>query len=209
MEDSLISKKELLELTNISYGQLYRWKRKNLIPEDWFIRKSTFTGQETFFYKDKILERIDKILHMKDRSSLDELADLFSPYPGVAPIAVYKSDAINRNLFTGVPLQLLTELSGDAEMVAFDRLLALYLAEQLQQTGGISLEEGRILLQTFGEHYGKFDGRDCDLVFIRKADTSVFFLLSGNSELYPETHARLIAKLSVTACIEQLKVKLS
>lgn len=49
MEEQLISKKELLEETSISYGQLYRWKRKNLIPEEWFIRKSTFTGQETFF----------------------------------------------------------------------------------------------------------------------------------------------------------------
>lgn len=48
MDPNLISKKELLELTGISYGQLYRWKRKNLIPEDWFIRRATFTGQETF-----------------------------------------------------------------------------------------------------------------------------------------------------------------
>lgn len=51
MEEDLISKKDLLELTGISYGQLYRWKRKQLIPEEWFIRKSTFTGQETFFRK--------------------------------------------------------------------------------------------------------------------------------------------------------------
>lgn len=49
MDEKLISKKELLRLTGISYGQLYRWKRKNLIPEEWFIRKSTYTGQETFF----------------------------------------------------------------------------------------------------------------------------------------------------------------
>lgn len=48
MEEELISKKDLLDETGISYGQLYRWKRKQLIPEEWFIRKSTFTGQETF-----------------------------------------------------------------------------------------------------------------------------------------------------------------
>ncbi len=66
MENELISKKDLLELTGISYGQLYRWKRKLLIPEDWFIRKSTFTGQETFFPRDKIVSRIDKIKNMKE-----------------------------------------------------------------------------------------------------------------------------------------------
>lgn len=30
MEENLISKKELLKLTDISYGQLYRWKRKKI-----------------------------------------------------------------------------------------------------------------------------------------------------------------------------------
>lgn len=79
MSTDLISKKDLLELTGISYGQLYRWKRKNLIPEDWFVRKSTFTGQETFFPKEKILERINKIQTMKEDLSLDELANMFSP----------------------------------------------------------------------------------------------------------------------------------
>ncbi|TDT46060.1 uncharacterized protein DUF4004 [Fonticella tunisiensis] len=59
MDQDLTSKKELLELTGIPYGQLYRWKRKKLIPEGWFIRKSTFTGQETFFPKEKILARFD------------------------------------------------------------------------------------------------------------------------------------------------------
>jgi len=46
-DDKLISKKAVLEEMGISYGQLYRWKRKGLIPEAWFVRRSTFTGQET------------------------------------------------------------------------------------------------------------------------------------------------------------------
>ena len=61
MED-LISKKELLAKYGISYGALYRWKRMNLIPEDWFIKKSTPTGQETFFHREQICERIELIL---------------------------------------------------------------------------------------------------------------------------------------------------
>ena len=59
--EEFISKKELLDLTNISYGQLYRWKRMNIIPEDWFIKKSSVTGQETYFRRAKILERIELI----------------------------------------------------------------------------------------------------------------------------------------------------
>ena len=66
MEPDLISKKDLLLATGISYGQLYRWKRKGLIPEDWFVRKSTFTGQETFFPREKMLARVERVLSMKD-----------------------------------------------------------------------------------------------------------------------------------------------
>ena len=57
MDQELISKKELLETFGISYGALYRWKRMGLIPEAWFLRRSTSTGQETFFRRDQICQR--------------------------------------------------------------------------------------------------------------------------------------------------------
>ena len=81
MEDEhLISKKDVLEKMGISYGQLYRWKRKGLIPEIWFVRRSTFTGQETFFPEDKIVERIERIKNMKGEHALDDLADVISEH---------------------------------------------------------------------------------------------------------------------------------
>ena len=75
----LISKKELLELTGISYGQLYRWKRERLIPEEWFIKRASFTGQETFFPRSQILPRVQAILDNKDKYSLTELSKMLSP----------------------------------------------------------------------------------------------------------------------------------
>lgn len=74
-----ISKKQLLKETGISYGQLYRWKRQHLIPESWFVKQSSFTGQETFFPREQVLERIRTIQELKDRYSLEELSELFSP----------------------------------------------------------------------------------------------------------------------------------
>lgn len=74
MAENEISKKELLKRYGISYGALYRWKRKGLIPEDWFIKRSTVTGQETFFPERLICERIELIQSKKDEASLDELA---------------------------------------------------------------------------------------------------------------------------------------
>ena len=78
MDSELISKKELLEKYAISYGALYRWKRKGLIPEDWFIKKATVTGQETFFPKALICERVELILNQKEDFSLDDLSRQFN-----------------------------------------------------------------------------------------------------------------------------------
>ena len=74
MDEKLLSKKELLERYGISYGALYRWKRKGLIPDEWFIKKSTVTGQETFFPEKLICERVEMILSKKEDVLLDELA---------------------------------------------------------------------------------------------------------------------------------------
>lgn len=74
----MISKKDLLKEKNISYGQLYRWKREGLIPDEWFIKQSVSTGQETFFKRELIIPRIDKILSLKDNYELQEIKDLFS-----------------------------------------------------------------------------------------------------------------------------------
>jgi hypothetical protein len=73
-DSHLISKKELLSKYGISYGALYRWKRKGLIPEEWFIKKATSTGQETFFPTALVCERIELILKQKEDILLDDLA---------------------------------------------------------------------------------------------------------------------------------------
>jgi hypothetical protein len=52
-----------------------------LIPEDWFIKQSAFTGQETYFPRERVLTRVQAILSMKDSHSLDEMAQFFSPDP--------------------------------------------------------------------------------------------------------------------------------
>ena len=75
----MISKKDLLKEMNISYGQLYRWKREGLIPDEWFIKQAVSTGQETYFKKDLIIPRINKILELKDNNQLDELKAFLNP----------------------------------------------------------------------------------------------------------------------------------
>lgn len=207
IEDQLISKKDLLDLTGISYGQLYRWKRKDLIPEEWFVRKSTYTGQETFFPKDKILERIDKIVNMKDNLSLDELADMFSP--NLASMALTKAELVERNIITAVAMQLFTEQAGDAEAYSFEQIIYVYALDQMLQTGQMSIEEGKRLLQVLREQYKKLQGKGSELVMLRNMGSTSFLLVSSPNEIYVDHSTKLIVRLSMTECVEQLKVKLT
>ncbi|WP_239618614.1 YhbD family protein [Cohnella mopanensis] len=205
MEQDLISKKDLLDEKGISYGQLYRWKRKQLIPEEWFIRKSTFTGQETFFPKDLILTRIDKIMNMKDDLSLDELADKFSPL--LPEYEMRKVDLLKRNIVSPVVIERFASGDADGVVYTFDKLLYFYVVDKLLQAGEMSMEEGERLLQTLRDHFPKFDGKPCDLIFIRKMGVSSFALLSVPADLYYESGVKLIARVSMSECIEQLKGK--
>lgn len=88
IEEGLISKRDLLQKYDISYGALYRWKRKGLIPDEWFIKKATVTGQETFFPEKLICPRMESILQLKDEFSLDELSAHFSGQGGSWSIVV-------------------------------------------------------------------------------------------------------------------------
>jgi DNA-binding transcriptional MerR regulator len=207
MEEDLISKKELLELEGISYGQLYRWKRKNLIPEEWFVRKSTFTGQETFFPRREILARIERIKRMKDGLSLDELADMFSPNPSDVHMLI--EEVSRRNIVTDSALQLFVEHHKDAEEMSFTDILAVYVADFALQTGNISLEEAKVIIHVMEEHIDKFQGKHCELLFIRKLGVGNCLLVQSPTELYFESGSKVAVRLHISTCVEQLKMRLS
>lgn len=207
IDENLISKKELLEITGISYGALYRWKRKNLIPEEWFIRKSTFTGQETFFPRNKILDRISKIQNMKEELSLDDMAGLFSLDLKAKPLS--KDELIAHNIVNKSTIDFLIRLYGDIEVFPFEKILYICVLDKALQMGDISLEEGKLFLETLEEHYNKYENKDCDLVFLRKMGISTCFLVSSPCEYYFEKGTHIVSKISITNCIEELKINLS
>ena len=101
MEENMISKRELLQRYGISYGALYRWKRMGLIPEEWFIRKSTSTGQETFFDEKTICERVERILGARDNRALEELAGQLQTPKSVEPRLVIETSYETRIYRTG------------------------------------------------------------------------------------------------------------
>jgi hypothetical protein len=206
MDNDYISKKEILELAGISYGQLYRWKRKNLIPEEWFIRKSTFTGQETFFPRDKILERIDKIKNMKDDLSLDDMVDMFSPM--LKDILLNKNELIEKGIVTEMAFGLYEGFYGSTEVFTFDKILYIAVLEKFLNTGGIGIEESKMILQNLDENYSNFKDKGCEIVFIRKIGISTCFLIGIPNDLYFEKNIKFIEKVNLPKLIEELKIKI-
>ena len=115
MEEELISKRELLNKYGISYGALYRWKRMGLIPEDWFLRRSTSTGQETFFYRQQICPRMELILSRSD--SLDRLAQELHPVQEERPVRrLVVEDRYSTRSFRMEELQHVKVTEGEREV---------------------------------------------------------------------------------------------
>jgi hypothetical protein len=207
MKSDLISKKELLELTEISYGQLYRWKRKNLIPEEWFIRKSTFTGQETFFPKERILERIGKIKNMKGDISLDDLANMLSP--NLMELLMNREKLIERNIVSKTIIDFYIQEKGITDEFDFEKILYLYILDKLFKTGKINFEEGINILNLLEENYPKYNRKNCQLIFLRKLGISSSCLVSEPSEIHFESNTNIIESLNISEQIEELKIKIA
>lgn len=206
MNDELISKKDLLELTGISYGQLYRWKRKDLIPEEWFVRKSTFTGQETFFPKEKILERINKIQEMKENLSLDELAEVFSP--NISELNLNQEDLLKRNIVSESVLKFYLENDDQGSQFDLSRVVEVYILEKLLQSGDINLEEGKMTFHTLKENEEVIKQKSCELIIIRKLGVSSCLLLINAEDFHFEKGTKVIARVSLLHLMEEIKVKL-
>ena len=204
MEEELISKKELLEFTGISYGQLYRWKRKDLIPEDWFIRKSTFTGQETFFPKAKMLARVRKIISLKEDASLSELKDVFSPSLTGAELTA--EELAERGIVPPRAASLYREVHPGGAALKFNGILCLYVFSKVLSDGILSLDEAKTVLTLMEGRYAQFENRGCELLACRKMGVFTCFLVPKPCEVVFENGLKTVFHADITGYIEELKL---
>lgn len=206
MDDTLMSKKELLERTNISYGQLYRWKRKNLIPEEWFIRKSTFTGQETFFPREKILNRIEQIKNMKDDLSLDELADRLTANASNVQLSI--RDFTERNIVTSAAVELVQAHNPSRKIYSFDDMLCIYVVDVALQSGEVNQNECRSFIEMLELNYAKLRSVACSISLVRKLGVGMCVMYPSKSDVTFDKSAKVVLTLDLEQCAEELRLKL-
>ncbi|WP_392486649.1 YhbD family protein [Haloimpatiens sp. FM7315] len=207
MEENLISKKDLLTLTGISYGQLYRWKRKKLIPEEWFVKKSSFTGQETFFPKEEILDRINKIKNMKDGLSLDEIADMFTP--NLDEVFLTKDELEKKSIVSQMTISIYIDVYGDEKTFSFLKILCMYVVDFFIKSGEVGIEEGKNILITLINNYSEIKDKDYDVFLFRKFGAAICLLISSKGKVILEKSSKLVLRNSIVKSIEELKIKLN
>lgn len=205
MEEALISKKELLQLTNISYGQLYRWKRKNLIPEEWFIKKSVSTGQETFFPRNEILERIERIIELKDTVSLDELSEIFSPQVEEPMFA--SSQLMRKNIVSEQALQLYHSMTGQqADLSDLKEVLMVKILQDYVASGHITFDEGKMIQLFLNQHFINLTHEKSSLFLIRHLGIPFVIGAIDKEMLLIDEQDRVVLEIAVTKELSQIKL---
>ncbi|QWC23939.1 DUF4004 family protein [Bacillus haikouensis] len=205
MDDNLISKKEVLELTGISYGQLYRWKRKHVIPEEWFIKKSSFTGQETYFPREKMLARIKKVKELKDTHSLDELSDFFSPNPAKIELSL---DALKlQKILRTETISFCTPFLKNGNALEFPEILNMFIFEKVHSR--LDQDDLKTLFLFLQKDFDAFNSPSFELRGLKKQKNVIWLLVPLQTGILTDQSAETIVKLDLLQMVEELKIILT
>ena len=199
-----ISKKELLELTGISYGQLYRWKREKLIPEDWFHKQSSYTGQETFFPKEKILNRIERIQQLKDQYSLEELAKMLSPE---ASERVFHEEDLET--FTEIDVELTATLMDafSKDEFTFVEILLMIALSQIKEEFNLNDDQIHETVENILPALSEIKNSDFDVYFYEVQDAHCFLLVKEGTVLYLDQRMKLLKRIKLIELSQTIRTK--
>lgn len=206
MEEELISKKDLLIETGISYGQLYRWKRKNIIPEEWFIKKSVSTGQETFFPKKKILERIEMIVNMKDEASLDDLAKMFSVE--IEDSSIDLERLIRKNVITEVAIQMYKEMMMVKEMSQMEQVVSVKILKDKLEGGELTLPECQSLMRFIQTHFEQLTGESARIFVVRAMGIPFVMGTKSEKDIILSDEYKVVTRISLYEEVSTIKFEL-
>jgi len=200
----LISKKDLLKETGISYGQLYRWKREGLIPEEWFIKKPSFTGQETFFPRTKILNRIKAIQELKDKYSLEELAKILSP-------------EISERYFTVEDLKIIDEIDKglipcfcrtfEKNSFSYVEVLALIAISKCRSDFSLELKDVEEICKGIKDYVNQIKQTDFMFILLDKNGDYFVSIYSEQAEIFFDSRWKILCQIRLNDISAIMKVK--
>ena len=200
----LISKKDLLVETGISYGQLYRWKRECLIPEEWFMKQSSYTGQETFFPKVQMLNRIRAIQELKDKYSLEELAKFLSP-------------EVTKSEFTIDDLQNMEEISNDLIEnvqkilgkinISYMEVLVLVILSEIRDEFHLTILQIGDMLAGIKSYLEEIKTTGFIVAVLEKEKEYNIVIYQDQSQIYFDERFHIVKKVLIDNISNQIKIK--
>jgi len=174
----------------------YRYKRKNLIPDDWFIRKSTFTGQETFFPREQIINRIRQIKDMKEDISLDDMAQVLTADLS-REIVVDRKELLKK---LSMPMAQLLE-KYESDTFGYTQLIAIITTQQALKTGKVAISECEQILETI---LAFREPRKGDRLLAYRYN-GVFFCIIASGEVFAMENTHMVIELNLTEQIPEIK----
>ncbi len=200
----LISKKDLLTETGISYGQLYRWKRERLIPEEWFIKQSSFTGQETFFPREQVLNRIQAIQELKDKYSLEEMAKILSP-----EVADRGFTIADLQLVEEIPNEIIQtfEKSLSRDNFTYIEILLMVILSKVMEEEKLSLHQTCELLQGMSDFITDVKSTGYILVIYESDQKYYSVIYQEQARFFLDGRLRLVNQIRMDEVSNGLKIK--
>ncbi len=199
-----ISKKDLLKETGISYGQLYRWKREGIIPEEWFIKQSAFTGQETVFPKTQILNRIKAIQELKDKYTLEELAKILSP-------------EIADRYFTTDGLEIIEEIQKnlipafvqgfDKNSFTFIEVIIMIALSELKTNTDISLGQITTMVEGLKDYLPQIKSTGFIFIVFDRNNDYYATLYEEQAKVFIDSRLKIIREIHLNDISNKLKLK--
>ncbi len=200
----MISKKDLLRETGISYGQLYRWKREGLIPESWFIKQTSYTGQETYFPRAKVLARIRAIQNLKEKYSLDELAKILSPEISERTFAIEDLDVVAEIDKRLIPV--FTAAFGKRTFTYIE-LLFLIAFSTIRANTNVTHDDIEQMCRTIASNSNDIKSTEFTLLVLRTGDACCLMLYPDNTPIFLDLRMRSISTLRLNDISSLVRLK--
>lgn len=191
-------------MTGISYGQLYRWKREKLIPEDWFIKQASITGQETFFPKEKVLLRVNRILEWKDKYSLEEMAAMLSPE---FVDQLFSEEQLDQFQEIEVNVAALFMDIWDKDEFSFREILWMMVFSKYHREHKGEEAKLRDVLEHIAQALMKLPSLDYNFCFLEHNDTIYAVLQPSTHSLYLDDRMHVQMVISLQEMSQQMKEK--
>ena len=203
-DKELITKKELLIETGISYGQLYRWKREGVIPDEWFIKRSSFTGQETYFKRKQILERIEIVKELRSKHSLEDLAKILSP-------------DISEKIFLIDELKKIDEISSgilvsikevyDKKDFSLKEIVVFICVSKLQSECSLDVKQTSDILSDIKSCIADINNLDFKMIILKLSDRLGTILYSSDKEIVISSELSILASYNLKEISEAIILK--